>query len=226
MTRTSFDKDWTVRPAVSAFGVLTGAARAPQAVTLPHDAMIGLERSAEHGSSFGYFPGGVFDYNMTFDVPEEYRSKRVTFQFEGVYRDAMVFNIGEFAAQRPYGYSNFDAQADAFLRYGESNTIRVVARAHEDSRWYPGVEIHRDPRIIVNELVHIALDGVDITTPDVDSERAVVAIAITIQNVGINTETVSVATEIRDANGGSVASDTSPVTILPGESAVVRQFGR
>ncbi|HEX7780499.1 MAG TPA: glycoside hydrolase family 2 TIM barrel-domain containing protein, partial [Vicinamibacterales bacterium] len=77
--------------------------------------------------------------------------------------------------------------------------------------------------IIVKELVHIALDGVKITTPDVDAERAVVAIATTVQNESINTQTVSVATEIRHANGGSVASDTAPVTLLPGESAVVRQ---
>jgi beta-galactosidase len=88
-------------------------------------------------------------------VPEDYRSKRITFQFEGVYRDAMVFINGEFAAQRPYGYSNFYVPADAFLRYGQSNTIRVVARAHQDSRWYTGLGILRDTRVIVKELMHL-----------------------------------------------------------------------
>jgi hypothetical protein len=42
--------------------------------------MVGLERSAEHGSHSRYSPGGVFEYIKTFDVPEEYRGKRVTFQ--------------------------------------------------------------------------------------------------------------------------------------------------
>ena len=222
----SFNKGWTVGPPVSAFATITGetaTAGSSKTVTLPHDAMLGLQRSAEHGSASGYFPGGVFEYTKTFRAPEDFRSKRVTFQFEGVYRDAMVFINGEFAAQRPFGYSNFYVPADAFLRYGEPNAIRVVARAHQDSRWYPGIGIHRDTWVIVKELVHIALDGVKITTPDVDAERAVVAIATTAQNDGINTETVRVATEVRDVNGRSVASDTSPVTLLPGESAVVRQ---
>ena len=40
-----------------------------------------------------------------------------------------------------------------------------MARAHQDSPWYPGVGIYRDTSIIVKELVHIALDGVKITTP-------------------------------------------------------------
>ncbi len=133
MTRVSFNKDWVVRPPTGAFAAIVGgggAAGSARAVTLPHDAILGLERAAEHGSAFGYFPGGVFEYTKTFDVPEEWRSKRVTFQFEAVYRDAMVFINGEFAAHRPYGYSNFYVPVDAFLRHGALNTIRVVARAH------------------------------------------------------------------------------------------------
>jgi hypothetical protein len=50
--------------------------------------------------------------------PEEWHSQPVTIQFEGVYRDAIVFLNGEFAAQRPYGYSNFYVPVDAFLTYG------------------------------------------------------------------------------------------------------------
>ena len=66
-TRTSFNKDWTVRPPVGASAAMLGASRPLQAVTLPHDAMIGLERSAKNGSGSGYFPGGVFEYNKAFD---------------------------------------------------------------------------------------------------------------------------------------------------------------
>jgi beta-galactosidase len=55
----------------------------------------------------GYFPGGFFECAKTFDVPDEYRDKTVTFEFEGVYRDATVSINGDFAAQRPNGYTNF-----------------------------------------------------------------------------------------------------------------------
>jgi hypothetical protein len=50
--------------------------------------------------------------------PEEWHSQPVTIQFEGVYRDAIVLLNVEFAAQRPYGYSNFYVPVDAFLTYG------------------------------------------------------------------------------------------------------------
>jgi hypothetical protein len=108
--------------------------------------------------------------------------------------------------------------ADAFLKYRDANTIRVVARAHDDSRWYSGIGIHRDTWIIVKELVHVALDGVKIATPDVDAERAVVMIATTVQNDSINTQTESVATDIRAVNDTAVASDTTPATLLPGRA--------
>jgi hypothetical protein len=112
--------------------------------------------------------------------------------------------------------------------YASSRVSRALratpnAPSHDDSRWYSGIGIHRDTWIIVKELVHAALDGVKITTPDVDAERAVVTIATTVQNDSINTQTVSVATDIRAVNGTAVASDTTPATLLPGERAVVRQ---
>ena len=75
---------------------------------------------SDEGPRTGNFPGGLFEYSKTFDVPEEYRDKSVTIEFEGVYRDAMVFINGEFAAQRPNGYTNFYVKADPYLRYGEA----------------------------------------------------------------------------------------------------------
>ena len=194
-------------------------------MTLPHDAIRDLPRSADspEGSHTGYFPGGFFEYAKTFDVPAEYRDRTVTFEFEGVYRDATVFINGDFAAQRPNGYTNFYVKADPFLRYGAPNTIRVQARAHRDTRWYTGAGIHRDTKLIVGDLVHVALDGVRITTPDVDAERAVVAVATTVENETRATRTVRVTTRIRDAGGAEVASGSAPVTLLPGAAAVARR---
>jgi beta-galactosidase/beta-glucuronidase len=226
--RESFNADWTVGPGLTGFGSLAGRSPAAKPVTLPYDAVRDLERSADsvEGPRTGNFPGGLFDYAKTFDVPEDYRHRSVTLEFEGVYRDAMVYINGEFAAQRPNGYTNFYVKAEPYLRYGEPNTIRVQARAHEDSRWYTGAGIHRDTKLIVGELVHVALDGVRITTPDVDAERAVVALATTVENETRETRPVRVTTEIRDRGGAVVATGSTPVTVLPGavESARMRLY--
>ena len=225
MTIESFNDGWAVRPKTSIFAELQGAVSDQRTVTLPHDALFEVDRSADsgEGSPSGYFPGGAFEYWKSFDVPESYRGKRVTLELQGVYRDAMVYVNGDFAAQRPFGYSTFFVPLDAFLRYGESNTIRVDARAHQDSRWYTGAGIHRDTRLHVTDLVHIEPTGLRVTTPDVDDERAAVQVAVTVRNESIASETITVACSVVDANGATVASDTAPVTLRAGEAAVVRQ---
>jgi len=225
MSIVSFNDRWTVRPKTSIFAELGGFSSVSTEVTLPHDAQFELERSAglAGGSPSGYFPGGAFEYSKTFDVPEAWRDKRVTLELQAVYRDAMVYVNGNFAAQRPFGYSTFFVELDPFLNYGQPNVIQVDARAHDDSRWYTGIGLHRDTRLHVTELVHVTPNGVRVTTPDVDDRRAVVSLATTVRNQGISTETVTVRSDIADASGRVVAGDSSPVTLPPGASAVVRQ---
>ncbi|WP_416957999.1 glycoside hydrolase family 2 TIM barrel-domain containing protein [Streptomyces sp. Agncl-13] len=231
MLRTSFNDGWQTRPKVNPFAELSGTKVPFRPVTLPHDAMIGQERTAPDGEATmeggagAYFPGGTYEYRKTFAVPEEHRGKRILFEFEGVYRDAVVYINGDYAGQRPFGYSHFHIDADRFLRYGDDgdNEIRVEARAHRDSRWYTGAGIYRDTWMLVGDVVRIAPDGVRVTTPDVDAERAVVEVATRVENDSIAIRTVDVVTEVRDADGSVVASDVSKATVLPGEPAVVRQ---
>jgi beta-galactosidase len=225
MTCTSFNEGWAVRPKRSLFAELSAPASPAEPVTLPHDALISLQRSAVsvQGSHSGYFPDGAFEYSKTFEVPEEYRGKRVSLEFQGVYRDAMVYVNGDFAGQRPFGYSTFSIRLDPFLKYGQPNTIKVDARVHEDSRWYTGAGIYRDTILSVTELVHVAANGVRITTPDIDARRAVVDVATTVENEGLETATVTVATDLRDVVGQVVAQGSAPVTLRAGASAVVRQ---
>jgi beta-galactosidase len=241
MIRVSFNDGWEFRSKVSPFAELGGASVPYRRVTLPHDAMIGQERVAPdgqvtsggqaaiegqasgEGGACAYFPGGAFEYRKTFSVPEEHRGRRILLEFEGVYRDAMVYINGDYAGQRPYGYSLFRIDADRFLRFGQDNEIRVEARAHKDSRWYTGAGIYRDTWLLTGGLVRIGPGGVRVTTPDTDAERAVVEVATRVENDSIAIRTVGIVTEIRDTAGSVVAADVSQVSVLPGEPAIVRQ---
>ncbi len=140
--------------------------------SLPHDAMIGEPRTEESagGTNTGWFEGHDYEYVKTFSVPEGYAGKEVTFEFEGVYRNAKVYINGREAMYRPYGYTNFYVPADAFLRYGEENEIRVVAENAEqpNSRWYSGAGIYRPVSLYVSEREHILMNGVRIRTLSVD----------------------------------------------------------
>ncbi|WP_433518951.1 glycoside hydrolase family 2 TIM barrel-domain containing protein [Nonomuraea sp. CA-143628] len=223
MIRASFNDNWQFRPKVNPFAELAGIAVPFEPVTVPHDAMITRDREATADGATAYFPGGAYEYRKTFFAPEELRGKRITLEFEGVYRDSTVFVNGNYAGQRPYGYSRFFIDAGRFLRFGENNEVRVECRTHQDSRWYSGAGIYRDTWLLVGEVVRIGPDGVRVTTPDIDAERAVVEVATTIENDSIDIRTVELVTEIRDAAGVVVASDTAPITVQPREPAIARQ---
>ena len=224
MERRSFNDGWLAGHKAGPFDNSAGALPPARAVILPYDIVRDLPRSADsaQGSHNGYFPGGHFEYAKTFDVPDEYRDKVVTIEFEGVYRDAMVFINGEFAGQRPNGYAGFTVAADPYLTYGQPNSITVEARSHRDTRWYTGAGIYRDVHLIVADPVHVTLDGVRVTTADIDADRAVVAVATTVQNETRHTRTVRVDTRVLDPHGAVVASGSAPVTLLPGAVAVSR----
>ena len=224
MIRQSFNTDWVFGPKAQPFEALSGKAIKTQSVTLPHDAIRDLPRSADsdQGSHTGYFPGGVFSYSKAFDVPDEWRERAITIEFEGVYRDAVVYINGDFAAQRPNGYAGFAIKANPFLHYGQPNTITVEARAHKDSRWYSGAGIYRDVHLLVTDPVHVVLNGVRVTTPDIDTERAIVVVATTLENETRATRTVRVETQILDPHGSVVVSGSAPVTLLPATAAICR----
>lgn len=223
MNRVPFHDGWTVARKLAAFESKEGAA-APVAAALPHDALRDLPRSPDNdgGVHTGYIPGGVFTYTRTFDVPADWADKSVLLEFEGVYRDASVFINGDFAAHEPNGYAAFVVNADAFLRFGETNTITVDARAHRDSRWYTGAGIYRPVHLAVAGPVHLALDGTTVVTDDIEAERAIVSVATRVRNTTRRTRTLRLHWEIVTPAGEIAATGSSPVTVLPNEDAVAR----
>jgi beta-galactosidase len=223
--RTPFNDAWSVGPLTSVHEAIVVAGPSEQQVTLPHDAMLSAGRAADHsgGPQTGYFRDGKWTYEKQFDVPRTWATKRVTFEFDGVYRDAMVYLNGALAGQWANGYSTFYVNADPYLKYGETNTIRVDAQAHQDSRWYSGGGIHRPVHLLVGELVHITPTGLRVTTPDIDPDLATVVASTEIVNDDIAMRSVDIELEIRDTEGTLVASDTSRITLLAGDRATAHQ---
>ncbi|WP_235480813.1 glycoside hydrolase family 2 TIM barrel-domain containing protein [Agromyces sp. Leaf222] len=210
---------------MTAFMELGGSSTSAWAeVTLPHDALIGAERRADapRGETSGYFQGGAFEYRKTFHADAELRGSRILLEFDGVYRDAAVFVNGNLAGQRAFGYSRFFVQIDPFLQFGADNEIRVECRTHLDSRWYAGAGIYRDVHLVVKNPVHIGTDGVVVTTPDIESDRAVVEVAVEVQNSSALTSVLELTADIAGPDGASVAIARSPITLLPGTRGTAR----
>ncbi|KHL03774.1 glycoside hydrolase family 2 protein, partial [Sinomonas humi] len=221
MTALNFNDDWSVAPQISLFAKL-GGADVSTAVTLPHDALISTPRAPENRGKGGYFPSAAFQYSKRFDVPEEWRGKHVTLHFDGAYRDAMVYVNDALAANRPNGYAPFDAVLDPYLRFGESNAVRVDVRTHDDSRWYAGAGIYRDVRLEVREPVHIRASQLQVRTPTVDDELATFEVAFPVDNLSGETRTVDARVVLIAPDGQQAAEAVEPVTVLPRACADVR----
>jgi len=224
MQRTSFNDAWQVRPRANMFAELMGSGSEPWIdVTLPHDAMIGGTRSPDGNHALGYFAEGDWEYEKHFTAPEEWRGKRVLLEFEAVYRTAVVWVNGTMAGHRPFGYANFTVSIGEHLRYGQDNVVRVECSARDDSRWYSGAGIHRPVHLVVGEPVHVALDGVVVTTPTVDADGALVVVSTTVENDTNLTTSTEVTTEIVDTDGTVVAATTAPLTMFAGRTETLRQ---
>jgi beta-galactosidase len=226
MTRLDFNRSWSYRSRLTAFQELAGAAGDEWTdVTLPHDAIISTLRrpDVERGEASGYFAGGSFEYRKRFLVPDEARGDQMFLEFDGVYRDAMIYVNDSLAGQHAFGYSRFVVRIDPYLRFGAENEIRVECRAHLDSRWYAGAGIHRDVHLIQKPAVHIAIDGVRVITPAIENDLAVVEVAVNVQNSGTFTSTLRLNAAIVDGDGVAVAKGSSPVTLLPSQAGIVRQ---
>lgn len=224
--RTLFNAGWSFRRKVTAFQELGGAGGSGWvSVPLPHDALIGQARDAgaPRGETNGYFPSGAFEYRRAFAVPSDFAGRRVSLEFDGVYRDAAVFVNGNLAGQRAFGYSRFTVRIDPFLAFGEDNEIRVECRTHLDSRWYAGAGIYRDVHLVVKDVGHIVADTVRVSASAVASDSAIVDIVAEVENAGPVTRTYSLASTVADETGAPVVTGSSPVTLLPGERATVRR---
>jgi beta-galactosidase len=224
MTATPFNTGWSYRQPLGPFAAVQDVPAPPTPVTLPHDALRDADRSPDvPGKGAGaYYPPGAYTYLKTFDAPTEWADRAVRLEFQGAFRHAMVFVNDEFAGNRADGYARFFVDIKPYLRLGGSNEVRVEVRSGQDSRWYSGCGIHRPVVLHVDDPVHIVPDGVRVTTLDVEPEQAVVEVATRVVNRTLATTTATLTTTVTDPSGRPVEGDETPVTLAPGETALVR----
>lgn len=141
---------------------------APVPVDLPHDAMLLEKRDGgcRNGVNSGYFPGGKYTYEKTFELDAAMLGKSVVLHFEGVYQNCKVYANRKLADSHRYGYTAFDVDISDFVQSGE-NTVRVEVdnSLEPNCRWYSGSGIYRPVQLLIREKNHITqvhLETVDI----------------------------------------------------------------
>ncbi len=158
-----FNEDWAVRRADL-------PESRPVQVILPHDAMLSAPRtpSGPGGTNNGWFEAYDYEYLKEFFAPAEWAQQRVLLEFEGIYHRAEVYVNGNRIYAHPNGYFPSRLALDCHLKYGEKNTLRVIARNAQqpNSRWYSGTGIFRPVWLHLLPAEHLLPESIRIQTLD------------------------------------------------------------
>lgn len=196
--------------------------RAWRQLDLPHDWAVEQPFSEKASFSHGFkaigrpFPNAsVGWYRKSFTVPATDLGRRLSLEFDGVFRNSIVWVNGHYLGTEPSGYSSFQYDISDYLNYdGKPNVIAVRVDATLEEGWfYEGAGIYRHVWLTKTAPVHVAPNGTFVTTQVAGSDATVTAQA-TLANGSTTAQRVEVTQTVVDADGKTVAtSSASPVRV-------------
>jgi beta-galactosidase len=108
---------------------------------------------------------------------------------------------------------------------GTNNVLTVCAdtSAQPASRWYAGAGVYRHVRLVVTDPMHLAANGVFVSTPRISAAEAMVRIETAITNETATPREISVQTSLLAPDGTPVGFLESSQTIEAGAAATLDQ---
>jgi len=186
-------------------------------VDLPHDWAVELPFDARGDTNHGSkaigraFPqNSVGWYRRELAIPTSARGKRIALEFDGIYRDSVVWINGHYLRREASGYSSFRVDITDYLNYGGRNVVAVrVDASGEEGWWYEGAGIYRHVWLTQTDALHVAHGG-SFVRATVRGARAEVAVDITVRNDGKSPAAFSLLHVLYDPDGRVVARATVP----------------
>jgi len=191
---------------------------------LPHDWAVEAPFAANASTSHGFkaigrnFPDASIGwYRKSFSIPASDLGRRISIEFDGVFRDSVVWINGFYLGRESSGYTGFRYDLTDYLNYGGTNVIAVRVDATMEEGWfYEGAGIYRHVWLTKTAPLHVAQWGTFVTS-EVDGDSANVTARTTVANDGAAAAPFDIDQTIVDASGRSLATGTVPnATIQPG----------
>lgn len=139
-----------------------------RSVDLPHDWVVELPFDPRADASHGFKPVGegfrgtsIGWYRRALDLPASDANKRIWLEFDGVYRDCLVYVNGWLVTHHESGYSGFRCDITDLVERGGKNVVAVRVDASLFEGWfYEGAGIYRHVWLVKTSPVAVAPDGV------------------------------------------------------------------
>ena len=146
-------------------------------------------------------------------------------EFDGVYRNCLVWLNGHILGRNVSGYSGCSFDVSPYANPGGTNVLVVRVDASRFEGWfYEGAGIYRHVWLTTENPVHVAQWGTFVYTSALSGSNATVTIQTDVTNQsGSATVNGSLTSKIYDANNNAVAAITSLVSVPAGQDLVVTQ---
>ena len=139
-------------------------------LNLPHDWAVDLPFSSSADGGHGYKAIGSSSfttnnigwYRHTFTLPSNYSDQSLWLQFDGVYRNCLVWLNGHILGRNVGGYESFYFDVTPYANPGGTNVLVVRVDANRFEGWfYEGAGIYRHVWLTAENPVHVAQWGTD-----------------------------------------------------------------
>ena len=204
-----------------------------QNVDLPHDWLAGFGPDKNADELHAYRPIGpkypqnsIGWYRKTFDVPESDLGRRLSLEFDGIYRDSRVWLNGHSLHQHLSGYTSFGVDITDYVNYGGRNVLVVRVNASGVELWsYEGAGIYRHVWLVKTQPLHVAQWGTYISSNVKlgKSNKAGVTTRTTVANEQDEDKHCELISTIVDADGETLASVKSSEKVKGWASGEFRQ---
>ena len=183
-------------------------------LNLPHDWAVELPFvHDEVQNSHGFKPLGrrypetsVGWYRREFEIPASDLGRRITVEFDGVFRDVLIFVNGCFIGRNDNGYAPFRFDLTDFLAYGAKNYIVARVDASFGDGWfYEGAGIYRHVWLTKTDALHLGKWESTVRTA-VSGDSATLTLDTVVENQGKQSESAKVRWQILDSAGKTVAT--------------------
>lgn len=191
-----------------------------QEVTLPHDWSVSLPFSKEYSSGTGYLAGGIGWYRITIPAHSEWKGKRISVVFDGVYKNSRVWFNSYYLGNRPNGYITFSYDITDHFSFEHDNVlcVRVDRTELSDSRWFTGSGITRKVSLVIEEPVHCTFQSTAFQTVRVEENTAFLKSTTELANDSYADQEMRVTTQMIDSCGCVCTEKQLLMTVPAGKS--------
>ncbi|PYY24409.1 MAG: beta-galactosidase [Acidobacteria bacterium] len=192
---------------------------------LPHDWAVELPFQNDPAlRSKGFYPLGkkypatsVGWYRRVFELPAEDKGKRITVEFDGAYREAMLIFNNFYIGRHSGGYDPFTFDLTDFATPGGRNVLLARVDATSSDGWfYEGAGIYRHVWLVKTNAVHVPQWGTFVKA-DVKPDGANLSILTEVNNESATAKTVRVISTVLSPTGETVGSATSSPQMIPNQ---------